>query len=151
MIFSDLSYRWQIYRQERFIRDRDAFYRKKIAKARKDGESAEAIHEIGRDQWLEEEYTYDAIGHLQHRRLGPLARKYNIATPDFNRDNGTWVESEVRGGRWRWSASVMEELYRKVREEQHRRSQARAIYIGIIGALTGLLSVLYQFPDCRIP
>ena len=151
MILSDLYYRWQIYRQERFIRTRDAFYRKKIAKARKEGESAEAIHEIGRDQWAEEQYADDQIAHLQHRRLYGLARKFIIATPDFNRENGAWVESEIRGGRWRWSPSVMEEIYRKVREEQHRRNQARAIYIGIMGALTGLLSVLYQFPSCRIP
>lgn len=145
-MLTELSYWREIASYERYLRRLDNKWQKKLAKAKKENQPGEAIYDLGWEWEQERRLNLHELLMLQHKKLAFQARKYVIATPDFDKEAGTWVESDILPGRWRWSPSVMEEIQNKVRDAQHKGRQtllaAAALMTGLIGALTGLVSIL---------
>lgn len=139
---------WARYRRDlaalnRKRSDIDNSYSKDLEIARKNHEPPDKIRSIQESRRWELLYADDEIMELSSRRLLDAARKLLIPVPEFNEEN--WEESSVTGGRF-LTRQGMQELRRSIREEHKARREGHLVWgsalVGLIGALTGLASVL---------
>lgn len=91
----------------------------------------------------------DAVQQLQNNRLIRHARRYRLVLPPLDEKHDGWEESEFTQ-QWRLTPEAFIDLRNAVRAERKTRYdiwQSRIVGIsaatGLIGALTGLISVVF--------
>jgi hypothetical protein len=91
------------------------------------------------DQYNDEMHQVTSDYYLKH------AERLLISTPDFSLAGPDWIESQFTG-RYRLAPDALHDLKSKVRLEWKERRDVAFMWLaaatGIIGALTGLVSVL---------
>jgi hypothetical protein len=125
-------------------------YRKDIQDARTQKLGRAEVEKLERNEMSEVGWIQDEIAELQTRRLFRRAEKYLVPTPEFDRDGPNWSQSQMTG-EWHLTRVGLAALRAAIRQEQKERREAvqgRLIWIsmltGLIGALTGLASVLHK-------
>lgn len=148
---------FKLWRLKRLQKKIDAAYGRDIAKLKKAKAPGEEIDSLEFQQWGEiREVQKDIDIELAHR-VREEADKYDVPIPPF-RGRGTeemWTEESEGPQSRAWLSSQGRSHVRKlIAEEKARRFETRtlwitklilpllAVFVGIIGALTGLVAVL---------
>jgi uncharacterized membrane protein len=91
----------------------------------------------------------DAVQQLQNNHLIRVAHKYRLVVPPLDEKRGSWEESGFTG-KWRLTPKAFIELRKAVRAERKARHEVWQSHIvgisaatGLIGGITGLLSVIF--------
>jgi hypothetical protein len=101
------------------------------------------------EQHMEIKEIDDAIQQFQNDHLVRLAHRYLLEVPPIDQKHEDWEESGFTG-KWQLTPKALIELRKAVRGERkarHEMWQGHIIWIssatGLIGALTGLISVTF--------
>ena len=83
----------------------------------------------------------------QHIYVKSQAERFLIPFPEYNKDNGDWVQPLVNG-RWMLSDECFYKLHKEVRAERRDRIELPLILpasiIGMLGGLVGIASALFK-------
>lgn len=144
-MFERAALPWKIWRLRRDRKRVSAKYDVLIQKA--PSQVDEAAFAFERQMRIAE--IDDAVQQLRNNRLIRQARRYSLVLPPFDRKHEGWEESEFTQ-RWRLTPKAFNELRNAVRAEQKARHEMWQSHIvgigaatGLIGALTGLISVAF--------
>ncbi|MCY1522713.1 hypothetical protein D9M68_575780 [compost metagenome] len=104
----------------------------------------EKLEAIQQDQYFELSMLDDEIEVLASRHLLDLAHQLLLPIPAFQEEGGAW-ERTTHTGEFFLTRQAMKELRQSIREEEKARREGlvtwTAALVGLIGALTGLVSV----------
>ena len=126
-------------------------YRKAIARARAEGADHEKRQEI-HSEWADDYHTleeeYEAI---YSRRLVRRAIRLRVPVPDYprneEREDEHWRQGHMLG-EWYLKPVGVKEVKAEIRAEQRARTeylvQWLTLFIGLIGAATGLVAVILR-------
>lgn len=144
-MISEIRHWWALKKLQKRRRRLVAVYDAQIAKARKEKKPEDDSYSIYREMRFELEWVDEDIAKIHSAYLFEQAQKYLVPTPEFDRENGDWIESEF-GQTWRLSPKAMTALRSSIRAEQKERREYWRGFLGsatgVLGALIGLLAFL---------
>jgi len=130
---------WQKRRVQRL-------YRKDLKEARRQKRGRDEVEQIIQAEMSETDFIDDEILRLVTQHLLQEVAKNLLPRPDFSAE-GMWVESNITGRR-HLSPEGISELRAKIRQERRERSENVRMWLvgltGVIGALAGLVAVLFR-------
>lgn len=146
-MFTSAKYQWKRTRLfARQAKTRDYFNRK-IEEARRKSKSKEDIETLRAEAHFEYSYTKALIDELITNHLISIARRVIIELPDYG-DETMWKESQYVGHSKLLSEKGISRLRSDVRKERGERKNIWIPWVaaitGLIGALTGLVSILLK-------
>jgi hypothetical protein len=141
-----IKYQWRLRRLTRKRALFDSGYQRdlKAAIERRNKDEISDLKQGGSIEWCIQTAEIEA---LKSARLVTQANRFMLPIPAVNQpeEDGPW-EFEPHFGYRYLTREAMHNLRRQIREEQHERRQAYSFWItgvvGVIGALTGLFSML---------
>jgi len=144
-MFDGAEHSWKIWRLDRARRRVSAKYDVLARKAL--NEIDEAAFAFERQMRIAE--IDDAIQQLQNSRLVGQARRYRLVLPPLDEKHEGWEESEFTQ-RWRLTPEAfigLRDAVRAERKVRHEMWQRHIVGVGavtgLIGTLTGLISVIF--------
>lgn len=143
-MISELRFQWRLSKLQRDKNKIQKYYKRKIHEAKNDNDTLKKDRLIGEIN-MEEDLINDEIGKLMHRHYIDLSQRYLIPTPNFSYQDNIWTQSDI-DGLYRLSNEALHNLRDEIRKERKYRFGTFLSFIsaftGIIGALTGLFSVI---------
>ena len=144
-MFESISHEFELRCLQREKKKTRKHHARLYDEAEKQKKKRDELEEIIHYEMSEVDFIDDKIAKLQTRYLLQQAEKYLIPKPEFDTDSGAWEESRI-DGRFHLTPTAMSELKAAVRhekKEQREHWQSWLVLIaGLVGALTGLFSVL---------
>ena len=144
-MFEGATLPWKIWRLERARKRVAAKYDVLARKSLNQADESAFVFE-GQMKIAE---LHDAIQQLQSNHLIRLAHRYVLVVPPFDKKHDSWKESEFTD-EWQLTPKAFIELRDAVRTERKARREAWQSHIvgisaatGVIGGLTGLVSVIF--------
>lgn len=145
----NFGYRWQLWKLQRERASVSRAGNKRYAEAKKSKASREDFEKLHSEERLELDLVDDEINFLETRYLREEAQRLLLAEPAFTKedDGGLWKQSNI-SGRYYLNQTGIAQLRESIRKEKRGRREAAitwsAAITGIVGALTGLASVLMK-------
>jgi hypothetical protein len=145
----NFNYRWQLWKLQRLRASISRAGDKRYAEAKKSGASHDQLERVYSDERLELELVDDDINLLETRYLREETQRLLLADPQFTIEDkgGPWKQSHI-SGRYFLNSDGIAQLRASIRKEKRERREAAVFWVaavtGIIGALTGLASVLMK-------
>jgi uncharacterized membrane protein len=144
-MFEGAALPWKIWRLERARKRVAAKYDLLVPKSLSQADEGAFVFE-GQMKIAELD---DAVQQLQSNHLIRLAHRYVLVVPPLNQKHESWKESEFTD-EWQLTPKAFIELRNAVRTERKARREAWQSHIvgisaatGLIGGLTGLISVIF--------
>ncbi|HZT34456.1 MAG TPA: hypothetical protein VFA15_00940 [Nitrososphaera sp.] len=138
------------YRLQKVLRNKDRLersYLKAIRQAEKKPKHPYEADELWAEFFSEKAFYDDEINSLVTGHLCEMASQLMLPVPEHE-EKGMWQEAEHRHNRWVLSVKGAAELRAAIRKEQRESREQFVIWAslltGIIGALTGLISILIR-------
>lgn len=133
---------WRLQRQNDRL---ETMYAATIRKARKQPNHPYEEEELYGELSLERDLIDDEIATLLTRHLCSTANRLMLPIPKRDED-GMWLQSPLNPNRWLLSPKGVTELRSAIRKERRESREQMLIWVsvttGLIGTLTGLVSVL---------
>jgi len=146
-MFEGIKFNCELLKLQRKRNKIKTFYNKACLEALGKGESREKLDGIWQEENMELAFIADDISHLVSQRLLSLADKYLLPRPGF-KEKDKWLESQTNPNAYALSPQAISELRSAVRREQRVRYEHIRMWLaaltGIIGAITGLVAVIYS-------
>jgi hypothetical protein len=135
---------FELWRKRRELDKITKFCDNKIRKAKREGKSSDEINELLSERFAESDYIEEEINSIVTTHLVRKAQRLFLPVLAYG-DDDVWERGDFTGLRYLKPGGVMK-LRNLIREETAARRKAVlewvTPFIGIIGAMTGLLAVI---------
>lgn len=146
-MFAYLRFRWKLGRLERWRKDTAAKSEKEMAAARRRHAKGDEIYEIESNAHYEDRMYDEEVYRLHTRYLFSEAHRLVISTAKFH-EKESWEDGPT--GARHLTLAALNELRAVIREEKKVRRELLLMWVpaiagltGLVGALTGLVSILF--------
>ncbi|MBA7641093.1 hypothetical protein ES703_48765 [subsurface metagenome] len=136
---------FELWRKTRELDRVTKFHDRKIKKARREKKSSDEVEFLIADAAFETEMIEEEMSSIVTNRLHRKARHLFLPVPKFE-EKGMWEQGRNMG-HWYLTPNGITKIRGLIREETAARRKAVlewvAPFVGIIGAITGLLAVIF--------
>ncbi len=144
-MFEDIKLYWALRRVRKARDEASAKWDQKIAEAKAEGASAEAVHTVKYEANCDLIEFDEEIAYLISRRLFAQAYKLNLPLPPSGDEY--WEESKEHGARHLTNEGItlLRSVVRKEKKERGEHFRAWGTTLtGVIGSLIGLLTLIHN-------